>query len=184
MLDRLDAETAGWTLDEAPSVLAGKTNLLVASWDTMGWILYQQGHLPEARSYIAAAWQNAPRHELLDHLHAVDADLHQPTKEEAATDQSRRTFTLGPAHGRHGTAELHLLLGAGQVLRAEPVIAPPSSGAPGNAAPPLTGAVDLVKTADLHALFPSGSKARLVRRGVVNCAGATCRLVLEPLSSR
>ncbi len=184
VLDKLDTETNDWTLDEAAPVLASKTSLLIASWDTMGWILYQQGHLPEARTYIAAAWQNAPRRDLLDHLHAVDAALHQSTKEEAVGDQSRRTFALGPAHARRGTAELKLLLADGQVLRAEPAFDSPAPGTHPSAAPALRDAPELVKVADLHALFPPGSKARLVRKGIVNCSGATCQLILEPLAFR
>lgn len=184
VLDQLDAETDDWTLDEAAPVLASKTSLLIASWDTMGWILYQQGHLPEARTYIAAAWQNASRRDLLDHLHAVDAALHQPTKEEATGDQARRTFLLGPAHAQHGTAEVKLLLANGQVLRAEPAAVVSSSGSHSDSAPALRDAPELVKAANLHALFPAGSKARLVRNGIVNCSGTTCELILEPLSFR
>ncbi len=184
VLDKLDAETSDWTLDEAAPTLASKTSLIIASWDTMGWILYQQGHLPEARNYIAAAWQNASRRDLLDHLHAIDAVLHQPTKEEATSEQSRRTFALGPAHAQHGTAELKLLLAEGQVLRAELASDAPSPGTHSNTAPALRVAPDLVKAANLHALFPPGSKARLVRKGIVNCSGATCQLVLEPITLR
>ncbi len=188
VLAKLDAETRGWTLDESPSTLATQTSLLIASWDTMGWILYREGHFSEARHYIAAAWRNADRGDLSEHLRAIDTAMHANYASETGRDQARRTFALGPANGRHGTAELRLLLAEGKVLRSEPATAPVVPGfAPAsntNSAPGLPAASDLVKNADLHALFPEGSGARLVRNGIVNCAGAICQLVLEPLSLR
>ncbi len=184
VLTNLDGETASWTLDESPRTLSSRTDLLVASWDTMGWILFQEGHLPEARAYIAAAWMNASRPEVLDHLHAIDKALHQPTREEAVSDQNRRIFTLGPSHGRHGTAELRLLLGQGKVLRAEPAEdTSPSNAAPHpGVSPALSDAASLAKGADVHALFPGNSHANLMRRGIVNCSGSACQLVLLPMS--
>ncbi len=188
VLQKLDAETASWTLDEDPAVLAVQTNLLIASWDTMGWILFREGHLPEAREYIAASCRNASRQELMEHLRTIDAAAHRSTTDDGGSEQARRTFPLGSANGRHGTAELRLLLAEGKVLRSEPVVAPVIPGvAPvssTNAAPKLADAADLVKSADLRALFPAGSGAHLVRRGIVNCAGAVCQLVLEPISFR
>lgn len=183
VLKNLDSETQSWTLDEAPRTLYTRTSLLIASWDTMGWILYQQGHLPEARAYIAAAWLNASHGEVLDHLHVIDQALHQPTREESGSDQSRRTFPLGPAQGRHGTGEVRLLLGNGKVLRAEPVEAPDNPASPQTSTTSkLKDAAALASSANLGQLFPATSQAHLVRRGFVNCGGATCQLILEPMS--
>lgn len=185
VLEKLNAETASWTLDETPQTLGTQTNLLVASWDTMGWILYQEGRLPEARSYLVASWRNTSHPEVLEHLHTVDSALHEPGREEAGSEQSRRTFPLGPAHGHHGTTELRLLLAQGKVIRSEPVIASAIPGVPltnsTKAAPDLMDAAELVKAADLRPLFPEGSGAHLVRRGIVNCTNTICQLVLEPM---
>ena len=186
LLKKLDDETANWTLDEAPDLLRSRTNLLIASWDTMGWIFFQQGRATDARAYIAAAWQNAPNAEIQGHLHAIDTSLHQGTKEDTLGDQNRRTFPLGASKGRHGTEELRLLLGDGKVLRSEPPRAsqPSAAKAQKDTAPSLPDAAEVVKTADLSALFPGGSHARLVRMGMVNCSGPTCHLILEPMSTR
>ena len=188
VLEKLDAETANWTLDESPFTLAAQTNLLIASWDTMGWILYREGNLPEARRYIEAAWRNTPREEMQEHVRVIDSAMHRSSAAEVGSDQERRTFPLGAAKARRGTAELRLLLAAGKVLRSEPVAAPVVAGVEHvsntKAAPDLPDAAELVKSADLHLLFPEKSGAHLVRTGIVNCSGVTCQLVLEPLSAR
>ena len=189
VLSKLDTETGSWTLDESPATLMTQTNLLLACWDTLGWILFREGHLAEARPYIEAAARNTSQHDVLEHLEAVNAADHVAHRNGLeGTEQARRTFPLGPANGRHGTAELNLLLAKGQVVLAKPLTPPVIPGvepvSSPNAAPALEAATDLVKRADLHSLFPPGSNAQLVRRGIVNCAGSSCQLVLEPISLR
>ena len=51
-LDKLAAESNSWTLDEDPQVLRGKTNLIVAMWDTLGWTYFREGKLDQALNYI------------------------------------------------------------------------------------------------------------------------------------
>lgn len=187
VLTQLDDETGSWTLDEQPALLTAQTNLIVAAWDTMGWILYRRGQMPEALRYLSAAWHNDPTSTVAEHLSKIDAAMHRPNATDSGNTQSLRTFPLGPAHGRHGTAELRLLLAGGKVVRSEPDLPPVVPGAPAppaKAAPDLRDPAELVKTADLHALFPEGSHAQLVRKGIVNCAGEKCQLILEPLSRR
>lgn len=58
-LAKLDEESNGWTLDESPQLLGGKTHLIVAMWDTMGWIFFREGKLDEAASYLKSAWKNS-----------------------------------------------------------------------------------------------------------------------------
>lgn len=185
MLTGLETQTTTWTLDEAPATLSGKTDLLVASWDTMGWILYLEGRPAEARPFIEAAWRNAPSDEVLQHLHKVQTALHTgPLPAEQQSEQRRRTVPLGPAKGRHGVTQVRLLFGSEGILRAELDVPPVIPGAPAqkpNTSPPLAGAIDLVKTADLHAFLPANSSVRLVRNGFVNCSGESCQLVLSPL---
>ncbi len=67
-LTKISEESKTWTLDENPQVLNGKSRLLVAAWDTMGWILFQEGKLDEAESYLNAAWLNAQGAEVGEHL--------------------------------------------------------------------------------------------------------------------
>jgi tetratricopeptide (TPR) repeat protein len=58
-LDKLAEESNGWTLDEDPQVLREKTNLIVATWDTLGWIYFRENKLDQALSYIQAGWMGA-----------------------------------------------------------------------------------------------------------------------------
>jgi len=68
VLDNLTAETRAWTLDEAPDTLKKQTSLLCASWDTMGWILFREGHIKDARVLVEAAWRNQQHAEVGLHL--------------------------------------------------------------------------------------------------------------------
>jgi hypothetical protein len=183
-LQKLTAETASWTLDEAPATLRLKTSLLVASWDTMGWILFREGKAKEAKTYIEAAWQNKPDDELKQHLKKVNEALgisekaphHAPMPKadvtvtaDAPPGQELRTIPLGAANGRSGVAEYRLLLSHGAVERAEPA-----------GQKTITGADEMLKRADFTRFFPEGSDAKMVRRGMVNCFMNKCQLVLEP----
>ncbi|HEY6374482.1 MAG TPA: DUF3857 domain-containing protein [Edaphobacter sp.] len=67
-LTKISEESKTWTLDENPQVLKGKSRLLVAAWDTIGWILFQEGKLDEAESYLNAAWLNGQSAEVGEHL--------------------------------------------------------------------------------------------------------------------
>jgi tetratricopeptide (TPR) repeat protein len=70
-LDQLNAKSNTWTLDETPATLRSGSSLIFSSWDTLGWILYREGKLAEAESYLAAAWRNAVTAEKGQHLGAV-----------------------------------------------------------------------------------------------------------------
>jgi tetratricopeptide (TPR) repeat protein len=65
---RQEDETKSWTLDENPQQLRQKTSLLEASWDTLGWILYREGKLDEAKGYVEAAWRGRQSTEVGEHL--------------------------------------------------------------------------------------------------------------------
>jgi len=184
VLDRLTAETRTWTLDEAPDVLRAKTSLLVASWDTMGWILFQEGKAVEAKTYIEAAVLSNPTAEITGHLERVDkalgiedktrvkklakADLTETTSAPSEGQESR-TYPLGPANGRTGVAEYKLLLSSGRIERIE---------ATGNRT--IGGGENMIQQVDFSKLFPAGSDAKLVKLAMVNCFGDKCSLVLEP----
>jgi tetratricopeptide (TPR) repeat protein len=57
-LGKMEDESKAWTLDEKPQVLIGQSNLILAAWDTMGWILYREGKQDQAEDYVRAAWRN------------------------------------------------------------------------------------------------------------------------------
>ena len=91
------------------------------------------------------------------------------TGDASARLQELRTFPLGKADGMDGTAEYRLLLGAGGVERA---VATGSKT--------LAGGEERLKRAKLTELWPNGSRAQLVRTGMLNCHSGVCELVLEP----
>ena len=70
-IDLLTAKSKDWKLDvpleELPKQRA-EQNLLIATWDTLGWALYQQGRPDEAEGYIKATWMNQPDAEVGLHL--------------------------------------------------------------------------------------------------------------------
>jgi tetratricopeptide (TPR) repeat protein len=198
-LDKLTKETESWTLDESPALLKQQTSLLEASWDTMGWILYKEGKLSEARSFIDAAWTNRQDPDVVKHHDALyppatqspepkQAGSEKPQQVQIVKSSSRglpvstatvtvtasapqglRSYPLGPAKGRHGVAEYRLLLAHGRVERIEPM-----------GEKSVEGAEAMVKQVDFAKLFPEGSDAKLVRAGMVNCFAEKCMLVLEP----
>jgi tetratricopeptide (TPR) repeat protein len=67
-LDKLAQESNSWTLDENPQVLVSKTRLIIATWDTLGWIYFREGKLDDALSYIQAGWISMPSLETGKHL--------------------------------------------------------------------------------------------------------------------
>jgi hypothetical protein len=174
-LQKLTTETETWTLDESPATLRAKTNLLLASWDTMGWILYREGKLEQAIPYLEAARLGRPAPEIVKHLadarQALAASSRKTIVDPDAnkSDQQLRTISLGRSGDRRGFTEYRLLLSQGRVARAE---------ATGDEK--LQGGEELLKAADLQRFFPVGSDAKLVRQGVVNCVDGQCDLVLEP----
>jgi tetratricopeptide (TPR) repeat protein len=70
-LEKLAEESNSWTLDESPQVLVGKSRLIAATWDTLGWIYFREGKLDEAQSYAQAGWVGAPNMETGKHLGEV-----------------------------------------------------------------------------------------------------------------
>ncbi len=55
-VDLSEAASAGVTLQEANSNAFRRTDLLIASWDTLGWILFEEGKPTQAEPYLQAAW--------------------------------------------------------------------------------------------------------------------------------
>lgn len=80
---KLEETSASISTAEANSRSFGQANLLIASWDTLGWILYREGKLDEAKTMISAAWRASLRAEVGAHLAQVYLAMGQ--KEQAAT---------------------------------------------------------------------------------------------------
>lgn len=64
----LEEKSATTSTEEANTKSFFNANLLVASWDTQGWILYREGKLEEAKKMISAAWRASLRAEVGEHL--------------------------------------------------------------------------------------------------------------------
>jgi transglutaminase-like putative cysteine protease/tetratricopeptide (TPR) repeat protein len=67
----LEAKTAAITPAEVNSNAFAQSRLLIASWDTLGWILFREGKVEEAEPLIVAGWRNALVPESGDHLGQV-----------------------------------------------------------------------------------------------------------------
>jgi tetratricopeptide (TPR) repeat protein len=67
-LDLLDAASSRGETD--PSALV-RIRLLVAAWDTLGWILYQEGKTTDAEPWILAGWRNGFGREPAYHLASI-----------------------------------------------------------------------------------------------------------------
>ncbi len=55
----LEAKTATITPAEANSNAFAQSNLLCASWDTLGWVLFREGKLEQAEPLLLAGWRNS-----------------------------------------------------------------------------------------------------------------------------
>jgi tetratricopeptide (TPR) repeat protein/transglutaminase-like putative cysteine protease len=64
----LEEKSAAITTEEVNSSAFAQANLLISSWDTLGWVLFREGKLEEAKPLIMAAWRNGLRPEEGDHL--------------------------------------------------------------------------------------------------------------------
>lgn len=65
---KLEEKSATITTAEVNSNAFAQANLLIASWDTLGWILYREGKPEAALPYISAAWHASLLAECGDHL--------------------------------------------------------------------------------------------------------------------
>lgn len=167
-LSKMATESQSWTLDEAPNTLKAKTNLIVAAWDTYGWILYLEGKPAQAQPWIQAAWMNMHHSEVKGHLAEIDKTLNKPFI-APKNDQADRTLELGSYSGSKAVAEYRVLLAHGKVERLEP--AGPEQ---------LKDVEPMLQKADFSRLFPPASDAHIVRTGMLNCVSGKCQFVLEP----
>jgi len=177
VLASMEADTSGWKPTDELSPIRARQTSLSAAWDTMAWILYHQGKLQEALAYSDAARHATDSKVNREHFTAIAQAAHIPATSTAArkSDQELRTFPLGSSHGQNGVAPFVLLLSDGKIIDGTPDKSPTSTTTT------LPHPEQYLKSADLHALFPPGSKVHLVRSGMVNCHQNTCELILAPI---
>ncbi len=116
----------------------GRTSLLAASWDTLGWIYFRQGDLTRAEPYLAAAWSLGQNGDSADHVGDVylkqgkrDAAIHHwelalaadshlagvRDKLDSAGKPAQQTQKPGPASGaKPKTTASHLQMSPGEEL--------------------------------------------------------------------
>lgn len=184
------------------------TQRLVTFWDTLGWIYFRLKNLPQAESYLRAAWVISQSASIGEHLgrvyeaeqrrrlalhtyqlaissHATGqdlTDLKQDLKRlgsqadglELANDLSQiRTFHLPRFVKGTASADFLVLFSPGKVQ------AKFLSGSES-----LKSAAKSIALKKLDLVLPTGSKARVVRRGMLGCYPYSgCSLVfLTPFS--
>ena len=86
----LEAKTAAISPVEANSNAFAQSNLLLGSWDTLGWILFREGKLEEAEPWLLAGWRNS----LLPHRGSHLAQLYEAMGKK---QESLATYRLAAA---------------------------------------------------------------------------------------
>ena len=210
----LEEKNSGITTQEVNSAAFAQTNLLISGWDTLGWILFREGKLEQAKPLIVAAWRNGLRPEVGDHLGQLYEAMER--KDEALTayslaDVSTERNGVKPDVTKHISESVARLKKAGvkvsggndrEALQAsrtykfagvagvggwgtfrvqitvDGVVGSQQMSGDQKLAP-AAKAIDGMKFPEL---VPAGSKARLLRSGVVSCSasGNSCELVLVP----
>ena len=114
-IDRLEAQSATETTSEANRAAFGRANLMIASWDTLGWILFREGKMQEAHDWLAPAWRASLTPEVGDHLAQVDEALGH--KDEA---ELHYTLAQGAISGSGVTPDIrgHILAGISRMKAA------------------------------------------------------------------
>ena len=79
-IEKLEASLTGVTAQQATDKEFGQTNLLVATWDTLGWILFEQQRPADAEPYLRAAWFSQAGIVVGDHLAQTLEALGKPAE--------------------------------------------------------------------------------------------------------
>lgn len=80
----LEATSAEMTTAQANRKAFTDANLLIASWDTLGWILFEEGKPEEALPLVLASWRDGLHAEVGDHLGQIYEALHKNNDADAA----------------------------------------------------------------------------------------------------
>jgi tetratricopeptide (TPR) repeat protein len=75
VVDTITAESSTWGVSAATHQQRSRQSLLIATWDTLGWILYREGKADEAENYIRASWSNMQTAETGLHLGEIEEKL-------------------------------------------------------------------------------------------------------------
>jgi len=202
-LDLLDTASSK---GETGRTALNRTNLIIDTWDTLGWIIFREGKPAEAEPWIRSAWRNGNHAEPGYHLAVVLEALHR-------TEDARAQIELASVGSGASDAVKQLIETKRQQLHAESLKTNPTLDlqhlrtyelprndlkhvgfatveleltSTGTASVHLIDGDDsleplfpAIKTLNLDLPLPPGSHATLLRRGVLSCPSApTCQLVL------
>lgn len=174
--------------------------MLVAGWDTLGWILFREDKSQEAESYLAAAWRASQRAEVGYHLARLYESMGD--KKQAATTYALADSAIdsntSPDIGGRIEDSLARLKAAGfkpaaggvqalQDLRTYKVPRPKGVGGWGafrleittagviesqrmSGADPIAGIKPALAEMKFPGLVPAESKAHLLRSAVISCS--------------
>jgi Flp pilus assembly protein TadD len=96
-INLLEEKSIAITTAEANSKAFAASQLLVASWDTLGWILFLESKFDDAKPWIIASWRNGQRPEVGDHLAQIYEAL-------GKKDEAMLTYSLAGAAIQGGNA--------------------------------------------------------------------------------
>ena len=198
LLDDLTSKTSLTPVTDDDLMYA---NHLGATWDTMAWILYQQGEFAKAGDYAHAAWMLTPGPVTGAHLGAIYEALGK-TKEAIHTYQLAIASATGAASADDPQERLKKLAPEklsfnhtgpiSEELSHLRTVAIPATGTKSGSADffilfspkqvedvqflhgdeSLKTFAPALKTAGYDVPFPAGSGAKIVRRGILYCSEA------------
>jgi tetratricopeptide (TPR) repeat protein len=93
-LKKQEEQSRTWTLDESYGTLRMKSRALIATWDTLGWVLYRQGKMAEAEEYLDASWMSHQDADAGEHL--GDLLLKKGERANAANTYMLALSTISP----------------------------------------------------------------------------------------
>ncbi len=203
-----EEETAGLALEALKTTDLRLIQELGGEWDTLGWVHFHLGNLGQAEKYLYAAWLLSQDPVMADHLGqlyekqqkkksaaqayawALAASRPDPqirerlrrllgseTKTDRAVSKAReelgrmRTVKLDHRTPKKATAEFFLLFAPGPTVEEVKFI---------SGAEELRQAADALTAANYNVSFPDDGPTRLLRRGILVCAGGAspCEFVL------
>lgn len=215
------SKSAIWSADTDSSDQRSDQAQMIATWDTLAWILCKENHLEEAEAYARASWRNTLDGVAGLHLgvieeksgHAVEAlttyeialaELTSIQREmvdgkpdpdaeslrkhisqlkekgvrpnalmEQDSSQKLRTLPVGHLAGKNVLIPYSLILSGGKLTELQ-------TDRNSSAARSTTDE-NLVRHANFSTWTPSGSPAKILRKGLLNCHSGVCELVVTPL---
>lgn len=87
----MTGDSANWKYGSGDDLQKANQELLMAGWDTLGWVLFQQGKVEEAQDYVRASWLNKPNAESGLHLGEIEEKMGNPSSALATYRQALST---------------------------------------------------------------------------------------------